>query len=127
MLWKRAECLLEGDDLPAAERSAEAALALVNEINSGERSEVRRVLSRVFRRSGQPNAALEHAAEAWGAQAQNPNPVMRARFAAEYALAHAAAGQTAAARRLFNDHVDPVQLPESAALLREVAEALADL
>jgi hypothetical protein len=128
VLWKRAECLVEGADLPAAERTAQAALALANDVNSTDlRSEARRVLSRLFRRTGQTAAALEHAGEAWVARAKDSNPVMRARFAAEYALAQAAAGQPAEARRLFDDHVNPVQLPESAATLREIALAMAEM
>jgi tetratricopeptide (TPR) repeat protein len=128
VLWKRAECQLENDDLTAAQRSAEASLALANDLSSADlRSEARRVLSRLYRRSGQTAAALDHAGAAWVARAKDPSPVMRARFAAEYALAQAAAGQTADARRLLDDHVNPVQLPESAAMLREVAEAMAEM
>ncbi len=85
------------------------------------------MLSRLYRRSGQTAAALDHAGAAWVARAKDPSPVMGARFAAEYALAQAAAGQTADARRLLDDHVNPVQLPESAAMLREVAEAMAEM
>jgi predicted ATPase/class 3 adenylate cyclase len=128
VLWKRAECQLESDDLPAAERAAEAALTLANDLNSSDlRSEGRRVLSRLYRRTGQTGAALEHAGAAWVARVKDPNPVMRARFAAEYALAQAAAGQTTEARRLLDDHVNAVQLPESAAMLREVAAAMAEM
>jgi tetratricopeptide (TPR) repeat protein len=128
VLWKRGECLLEAEDLPGAERAAEAALALANDLNSADlRSEARRVLSRLHRGQSQFAAALEHAAAAWEARAKDPNPVIRARFAAEYALAHAAAGQPAEARRLFDDHVNPVQLPESAATLREIAVAMAGM
>ena len=126
--WKRAECLLEADDLAGAERGAEAALALANDLNATDlRSEARRVLSRLYRRLGQPAAALEHSAAAWQARAKDLNPVTRARFAAEYALAQSAAGLHADARRLLDDHVNPVQLPESAVTLREIAVALAGM
>jgi hypothetical protein len=126
--WKRAECLLEGDELAGAEHAAEAALALANDLNSGDlRSEARRVLSRVYRRTDQPAAALAQAALAWEARAKDANPVTRARFAAEHVLALCAAGQTAEARQLLDDHVNAVQLPESAALLREIAVAMAEM
>ncbi len=126
--WKRAECLLESGELDAAERTAEAALALAGELNSADlRSEAQRVLSRLERHRGRPQAALVHATAAWEARSPSTNRAVRARFAAEYALALAAAGRSAEARRLFDGDVDPVQMPESELMLREIAAALGSM
>ena len=126
--WKRADCLVETGDLPAAERNARLALSLAGELNSSDlRSEALRALARAERRLGLAEQALEHTAAAWQARAGDPNPVIRARFAAEHALALVGAGQPAEAGRLFDQHINPVELPESAFTLQEVATALAGL
>jgi predicted ATPase len=145
VLWKRAECLLEAEDWPAARHAGEAALALADDLHSADlRSEAQRVLSRLHRglaRAAAGSAAAldstrqaeDLARQAWQARAADPNPVTRARFAAEYALALAAAAGAASApppadaRRLLDDHVNPVQLPESERTLREIADALASM
>ncbi len=126
--WKRADCLVETGDLGLAERSARLALALASELNSGDlRSEALRALGRTERRLGRTPQALEHTAAAWQARSGDANPVIRARFAAEHALALAAAGQTGEAANLFSQQVNPVELPESAFTLQEVATAIAGL
>src|SRR5579859_3172601 len=126
--WKRADCLVEINDLPGAERNARLALALATELNSGDlRSEALRALSRAERLSGRAPQSLEHASTAWQGRAGDPNPVTRARFAAEHALSLLASGQAAEAAELFDEHVNPVELPESAFTLQEVATALAGL
>jgi len=126
--WKRADCLVEIGDLPGAERNARLALALATELNSGDlRSEALRALSRAERLSGRAPQSLEHASTAWQGRAGDPNPVTRARFAAEHALSLLASGQAAEAAELFDEHVNPVELPESAFTLQEVATALAGL
>jgi hypothetical protein len=53
--------------------------------------------------------------------------MQRSRFAAEHALALAADGQSAAAAALFDEQVNPVELPESAYTLQEVTRAMAGL
>jgi tetratricopeptide (TPR) repeat protein len=127
--WKRADCLAEMGDLPAAERAAVAALALAREVNNAYlRSEAQRALARTLRLGGNPTGGLDHAGAAWRAREQDPNPHVRARFAAEFALALLASGdpaQTAQGHALLAAHVDPVQLPESAFTLREIAAARA--
>jgi tetratricopeptide (TPR) repeat protein len=126
--WKRADCLVEIDDLAAAERNARLALALATELNAADlRSEALRALSRAERGLGREEQALEHTRAAWQARADDTNPVTRARFAAEHALALVAAGQLAEAASLFDQQVNPVELPESAFTLQEVATALASL
>ncbi len=128
VLWKRADCLLETDDLAAAERVAEAALALANDLDSPDlRADAQRILARIARHQGQNESALLHAASAWEARSDEANPVVRARFAAEYALALAATGANDQARRLFDDQVNLAQFPESALLLREVADAMGSM
>ncbi len=127
--WKRADCLVETGDLAAAERAAVAALALAREVNSGYlRSEAQRALARALRLSGNAAGAVEHAGAAWQARAKDANPHLRARFAAEFALALLATGdpaQAAQAHDLLTANVNPVQLPESAFTLREIAAAVA--
>jgi tetratricopeptide (TPR) repeat protein len=127
--WKRADCLAETGDLAAAERAAVAALALAREVNSADlRSEAQRALARALRLSGNPAGAVEHAGAAWRTREKDPNPNLRGRFAAEFALALLATGdppQSAQAHDLLTAHVNPVQLPESAFTLREIAAAVA--
>ena len=126
--WKRADCLVETGDLALAERNARLALALASELNSSDlRSEALRALARAERHLGRAAQALEHTSAAWQTRANDPSPVMRARFAAEHALALVAVGQTADAANLFDQQVNPVELPESAFTLQEVATALAGL
>ncbi len=126
--WKRADCLVETGDLTRAERSARLALALANELNSDAmRSEAWRALARAERQQGRSAQALEHTSAAWQVRAGDANSVMRARFAAEHGLALAAAGKTVDAAIMFDQHVNPVELPESAFTLHEVAAALAGL
>jgi tetratricopeptide (TPR) repeat protein len=126
--WKRADCLVEVGDLAVAERNARLALALSTELNIGElRSEALRALARAERRAGRTGPALEHASTAWQERSGEPNSVTRARFAVEAALCLLAAGQTQEAAQLFDEQVNPVQLPESAFTLQEVATALAGL
>jgi tetratricopeptide (TPR) repeat protein len=126
--WKRADCLVETGELAAAEHNAQVSLSLAEEIKSADlRSEALRALARAERQSGRAQPALAHAAAAWQARAADPNPIIRARFAAEYALALYAAGQGADAARLLSEQVDPLQLPESAFTLREIAAARAGL
>jgi len=128
VVYKRADCLVETGDLPAAERNARLALALATELNTGDlRSEALRSLSRAERHAGRAAQALEHASTAWQARSGEANTVLRARFATEAALALLAAGQTDEAARLFDEEVNPVKLPESAFTLQEVATALAGL
>ena len=129
--WKRADCLVETGDLAAAERAAVAALALAREVNSGYlRSEAQRALARALRLSGNATGAVEHAGTAWQAREKDSNPHLRARFAAEFALALLATGdptQAAQAHDLLTANVNPVQLPESAFTLREIAAAVASV
>ena len=82
-----------------------------------------------MRLAGQAAAAVEHAGAAWSNRSRDPNPANRARFAAEYALALLAThdpAQMAEGRQLLAAHVNPVQLPESAFTLREIAGALSE-
>jgi tetratricopeptide (TPR) repeat protein len=126
--WKRADCLVEIGDLTQGERNARQALAIANELNDDNmRSDAWRALARVERQQGRPAPALEHMVAAWQVRSNHPSPVIRMRFAAEYGLALAAAGQTAEAAAIFDAHVNPVELPESAFTLHEVAAALAGL
>jgi tetratricopeptide (TPR) repeat protein len=126
--WKRADCLVELGELPEAERNAQLALALAAELNSADQqSEASRALSRVERALGRTAEAVEHSAAAWAARANDPNVMQRSRFAAEHALALAADGQSAAAATLFDEQVNPVELPESAHTLQEVSRAMAGL
>jgi ATP/maltotriose-dependent transcriptional regulator MalT len=129
--WKRADCLVEQGNLAGAERTAVAALALARELKSSDlRSEAQRSLARALRLSGNHAGAAEHAGSAWRTREKDPNPNVRARFAAEYALALLAArdpAQSAQAHTLLADHVNPMQLPESAFTLREIAAAVASM
>jgi adenylate cyclase len=130
VLWKQADCLVEGSeaDVTAAATAGQAALALAEELNSRDlRSEALRVLARVNRRRGQADEAIEQAGTAWQTRSSDANPVVRARFAAEYALSLYAGGQLPAAARLLYEHVNPVQLPESDLTLHEIAAALGSL
>ena len=126
-LWKRAVCGVECGDYASAETAAGEALQLGIELESQDlQSEARRVLSRVFRRKGQIAVSLEESAAAWQARQNDANPIIRARFAAEYGLALTANGQLSEARVFLREHVSTGYLYESKTYLAEIDGVLSD-
>ncbi len=125
VLWKRADALVNANDLAAAEVAAMAARKLAEELGSGDlKSEAQRALARTLRKIGRPALAVEEAGAAWQSRASHPNPVTRARFAAEYALALLDIRQPDQARQLMREQVAPVTLYEAPAVVREIDRAL---
>jgi tetratricopeptide (TPR) repeat protein len=126
-LWKRAVCHVECGDYASAETAAGEALQLGIELESQDlQSEARRVLSRIFRRKGQIAVSLEESAAAWQARQNDANPIIRARFAAEYGLALTANGQLSEARVFLREHVSTGYLYESKTYLAEIDGVLSD-
>ena len=56
----------------------------------------------------------------------DPNPIIRARFAAEYGLVLKANGKLTEAKKLIRDHVTADYLFESKAYLAEIDTVLSD-
>jgi tetratricopeptide (TPR) repeat protein len=126
VLWKRAECLVESGELPAAEAQASSAAVFAVELRSRDlESEARRALARTYRKMGRPDQAREEAGVAWSARAWDSNPVSRARFAAEYSLCLMACNQQRQARELLLEAVEAVDLHESPTFMQDLSEALA--
>ena len=126
VLWKRADGLIETSQLEAAEECALSALKLATELGSHDlRSEAQRALGRVYRKQTEFAGAIEATGAAWQARMNDPSPVMRARFAAEHALALYGGGRAQEAARLLDEFVNPAKLVESSSILHEITEALA--
>ena len=126
--WKQAECLLEMNRPEDGAETAEAALAQAHSLNSSDlESEANRVLARIHRALGDHKSALLYSAAAWQARSNEPDPVMRARFAAERALCLLANGQEEEAQPLLVAFVAKANLAESPGFMTEIENALAAL
>lgn len=124
-LWKRADCLIESEDLATAETVALSAVSLAVELDSQDlKSEAQRALGRAYRAMGNPEKALEQSGSAWQNRADSPDPVTRARFAADYSLALIACGRTKEAHDLLLEFVAPVQLYETGMIGEEISKAI---
>jgi len=126
--WKQADSLIEANALEAAEKQAIAALQLAVALESRDlQSEARRALGRICRKQGELESALEALEAAWETRREDPSPLVRARFAAEYALVLSAANRPEEAARLLQEHVTPINLPESQTTLQEISAVLAQV
>jgi hypothetical protein len=76
---------------------------------------------------GNPEKALEQSGSAWQNRADSPDPVTRARFAAEYSLALIACGRTKEAHDLLIEFVAPVQLYETGMIEEEISKAITSM
>ena len=126
--WERADCLAEAGNLDAAAVDGKAALRLAGDLKSqGLESEALRVLGRTYRWMGRWGQAVAKSQSAWEMRARDPNPVSRARFAAELALALLAFDQARQARTLLVDQVVGVRLFESHRTMEDINGALRTL
>jgi tetratricopeptide (TPR) repeat protein len=104
--WRQVECYLDLGEVAQALESGEEALSLAIDVKSRDlQSEARRVLSRVYREMGEDEKALKQASGAWKARVTDQDPLIRARFSAEYALALAANQREDEARRIVKDFI----------------------
>lgn len=126
--WKKADALVENLDLPGAEKAAQAALLLANELGSHDlKSEAQRTLARIYRKTKRPALALDEALAAWQARANDESPLIQARFAAEYALTLLENGQNDRAQHILKSKVARAVLYEPPSAMEEIANALSIL
>lgn len=104
--WKLAECHLATGDLTKAECAADSALELAIEINNPD-LEIHgmRIISRVLRKMGEVENALQMITKAWLRVQYDRDRVKVTRFANEYALCLIENDQTGTAADIVNDHI----------------------
>ncbi|MBN1316114.1 MAG: tetratricopeptide repeat protein, partial [Anaerolineales bacterium] len=125
VLWKRADALIENNDLSGAETAALSARMLAGDLSSQDlKSEAQRTLARIYRKTNRYQLAVQEALAAWQARAGDASPTIRARFGAEYALALLANNQTDRARQILKEQVVQVSLYEAPSIVEEISSAL---
>jgi tetratricopeptide (TPR) repeat protein len=125
VLWKRADVLIDNNDLSGAETAALSARTLAGDLSSQDlKSEAQRALARTYRKTDRPQLAVREALSAWQARADDAAPAIRARFAAEYALSLLANNQTDRAQQIMTEQVDQVPLYEAPLVMKEIKRGL---
>jgi tetratricopeptide (TPR) repeat protein len=125
VLWKRADALIDTNDLSGAETAALSARMLAGDLASQDlKSEAQRALARIYRKTDRPHLAVREALAAWQARSGDAAPAVRARFAAEYAMALLVNNQIDRARQLFKEQVVQVSLYEAPSVIEEIEKAM---
>jgi tetratricopeptide (TPR) repeat protein len=123
--WKQASCYLDLGSFKKAEKTAISAIELATELESQDlKSESQRVLSRIYRKMSDEKRSLSLAKEAWEIREGDPNHIVRARFAGEYALSLIANGDLETAKRIYENEIEKFDLNESSSIMQELNEAL---